>query len=238
MVFIVSGDSMKPAYPAGSCLLVNRLIYKFISPKVGDAIIARDPRDRDRLLLKRVMKKDENGFWLAGDNPSESTDSRIFGSVERDLIVGKVLFRYWGEKRDRLMWTMSIFAFLGLADSTYLTYNHFAHHKLLCSIVPGSCDLVTTSRFATIFGIPTALYGVVFYITAIILVFWYWQSNKFLILQYLSVWTIGGFMVSLFLVYLQVFVIGAYCLFCLISAAASTLLFISALLLIRQRGRI
>ena len=55
----------------------------------------RDPRQPDRLLLKRIEgPAGADGWLVAGDNPQASTDSRAFGPVGRELIVGKVWFRY------------------------------------------------------------------------------------------------------------------------------------------------
>jgi nickel-type superoxide dismutase maturation protease len=91
----VAGDSMLPEYRCGDWVLVLR------TPRVrvGDAVAARDPRQPDRILVKRVQRRDPDGLWLVGDNPSASTDSRTFGAVPHDLVLGRILLRYYPLRR-------------------------------------------------------------------------------------------------------------------------------------------
>ena len=91
-IFRVSGHSMEPLFKAGQTLLVSSLPYFFNEPKVGDVIVIKDPRD-GKALLKRITKKEKNKFFIAGDNPQSSTDSRTFGPITNDLIGGKVLYK-------------------------------------------------------------------------------------------------------------------------------------------------
>lgn len=91
----VEGESMAPAYSPGERVLVNRAAYWFATPRPGDPVVVRDPRKQDRLLLKRIDRPARDGGWLVlGDNSKASTDSRTFGPVDPNLIVGKVFFRY------------------------------------------------------------------------------------------------------------------------------------------------
>lgn len=86
---------MAPALSPGERVLVNKAAYWFSRPRPGDLVIVRDPRQQDRLLLKRVERPVGVDGWLVrGDNPHASTDSREFGPVGRGLIVGKVWLRY------------------------------------------------------------------------------------------------------------------------------------------------
>jgi signal peptidase I len=91
----VEGASMAPDVAPGERVLVNRAAYWFGRPRAGDVVVLRDPRQRDRLLLKRIERADGGGRWFVrGDNASASTDSRTFGPVDRQLLVGKVVLRY------------------------------------------------------------------------------------------------------------------------------------------------
>ncbi len=91
----VEGESMAPTLSPGERVLVNRASYRRSKPRPGDLIVLRDPREPGRLLLKRIDQPTGDGAWLvAGDNELASTDSRQFGPVVEDLIVGKVLLRY------------------------------------------------------------------------------------------------------------------------------------------------
>ncbi|MBI1839119.1 MAG: nickel-type superoxide dismutase maturation protease [Candidatus Colwellbacteria bacterium] len=93
MRFVVSGESMEPAFSHGDKLWVSRLIYKVKKIVVGDAVVMLDPRD-SRLILKRVKSRSREGYFVAGDNEKKSTDSRTFGLVKPERIIGMVIFRY------------------------------------------------------------------------------------------------------------------------------------------------
>lgn len=95
MRFIVSGESMEPTYPAGSRIWVSRLFYKLFPPRAGDSLVVRDPRN-GQLILKRVTYTRENRIFVEGDNWQRSTDSRHFGEINRELVIGKALFKYRG----------------------------------------------------------------------------------------------------------------------------------------------
>jgi nickel-type superoxide dismutase maturation protease len=91
----VEGESMAPSLAPGARVIVNRLAYRLGRPKRGDLVVLRDPRAPERLLLKRIDGARAGGAWpVLGDNAAASTDSRAFGPVGRELIVGKVLFQY------------------------------------------------------------------------------------------------------------------------------------------------
>lgn len=87
----IFGDSMLPTLQAGESIIVNRVSYWFHQPKKGDIIALRDPRD-GKVLIKRITKIDGAGYFVHGDNKTASTDSRVFGMIERSDIIGKVIF--------------------------------------------------------------------------------------------------------------------------------------------------
>jgi len=93
--YVVEGESMLPEVAPAERVLASRLAYWLGRPRPGDLIVLRDPREPQRLLLKRVEKAEGAGSWsVVGDNTDASTDSRTFGPVSKDLILGKVVFRY------------------------------------------------------------------------------------------------------------------------------------------------
>jgi len=95
MRFEVVGDSMYPTYRHGDYLLVRRFAPGEL-PAPGDIVLAADPREPQRILLKRVENVDLHGqVTLLGDNPDASTDSRHFGPVAKEAILGRVAWRYW-----------------------------------------------------------------------------------------------------------------------------------------------
>lgn len=93
--FRVKDRSMEPALREGSSVLVNRWAYLLRGPAVGDLVVAKHPTE-ERFLVKRVAEVEPDGCFLLGDNEEHSVDSREFGRVGNDLIVGKVLFRVGG----------------------------------------------------------------------------------------------------------------------------------------------
>lgn len=53
---------------------------------------------------KRVSKYEfkENYFFMMGDNRHNSMDSRYWGFLPQELIIGKALYLYWGQTSDRI----------------------------------------------------------------------------------------------------------------------------------------
>ena len=58
-----------------------------------------DPRDASRTVVKRVASVSGDGVVVVGDNPSQSTDSRAFGSVPAASVRGRVVYRYHPDHR-------------------------------------------------------------------------------------------------------------------------------------------
>ena len=81
---------MEPALREGDWLLV----LPQRRPRAGDVVLVRDPRERSRLLLKRVTHVAPEGCVVMGDRADHSTDSRIFGAIPFDDVVGRAAFRY------------------------------------------------------------------------------------------------------------------------------------------------
>lgn len=93
-VVAVRGSSMVPTLEPGDLLLVERWTYAQRQPRVGEVVLARDPRDPARELIKRVVAVRDGGVQLRGDH-STSTDSRSFGSLPSTEVEWRVAFRYW-----------------------------------------------------------------------------------------------------------------------------------------------
>ena len=75
-------------------MLYSPRAYRDGLPQVGDVVIAHHPARSDIKIVKRVMNITEDGrLFLVGDNPAETTDSRDFGHVPIDEILGKVTSR-------------------------------------------------------------------------------------------------------------------------------------------------
>lgn len=118
----------------------------------------------------------------------------------------------------------AIVALAGLADAVYLTVHHFTAEPVPCSIIEG-CEAVLTSSYAEIAGVPLAACGAAAYFIAFSLALLASFGNR-------SMWTLFGVQTILmaiftvWLIYLQAIVIGAFCQFCLISAVTTFTLLI------------
>ena len=93
----VQGRSMAPTLLPGEWLLVEGRTYTRRLPGVGEIVLAADPRDPSRELIKRVAAVDpESGTVdLRGDAPEASTDSRTFGAIPVEAVGWRVMARYW-----------------------------------------------------------------------------------------------------------------------------------------------
>jgi nickel-type superoxide dismutase maturation protease len=90
--FRVKDRSMEPEIREGDHVLVNRLSYVLSRPREGDVVVVRHPEE-GRYLVKRIVRVDEEGFFILGDNRDYSVDSRQFGPVPKELIIGRVFLR-------------------------------------------------------------------------------------------------------------------------------------------------
>lgn len=110
-----------------------------------------------------------------------------------------------------------ILALVGLADAVYLTAEHFAGRSLRCTLISG-CDEVLASSYAMLFGaIPLAALGVLAYFAvfslATLAIFGSPRAAR-LLPPLVAVM----FVMTLWLLYVQAFILKTYCQFCLLSA--------------------
>jgi uncharacterized membrane protein len=127
-------------------------------------------------------------------------------------------------------------AILGLLVSIYMTIYKITANDKMC-LGSGDCSVVNASRYASINGIPVALIGVIGY-AAILGIHWlerrnaFFEENGSLILFGIS---LIGFLFTLWLVYVEIALIKAFCPFCITSQITMTLIFIlSVIRVVRQ----
>lgn len=127
-----------------------------------------------------------------------------------------------------------IFSALGIINAGYLAITALSGNVPTCNFIHG-CDLVAKSPHSYFLGIPLSLYGVFFY--SLVGGFSIWGLiNKQVNPRMLIVAVTGvGFLLSLYLLYLQAFVIYAYCEYCLFSLFDATVLFIVSFFLPKER---
>jgi signal peptidase I len=98
---VAEGRSMMPAIKSGTVLLVVRLAYGFrlpgaagyllrwSEPKAGDVVVFLTPAG-DTAVKRCGARSGDDMFFALGDNDRESYDSRFYGPVSMDRIIGKV----------------------------------------------------------------------------------------------------------------------------------------------------
>ncbi len=91
----VAGRSMVPALQPGDWVLARN----GGRARVGDIVVVERPDRPGLLVVKRVARVGAEGYWVLGDFPEHSSDSREFGAVRQ--IRGRVVWRVrpWGRVR-------------------------------------------------------------------------------------------------------------------------------------------
>lgn len=123
-------------------------------------------------------------------------------------------------------WLVPLLALVGLGVASYLAYVEVNQVSAVCGPI-GECNIVQSSSYAKLFGIPIAVLGVLSYVAILLL----WFGQRYLPAR-TSSWcslglvllTIFGTLFSIYLTLLEIFVIEAVCLWCLSSAVLTTLI--------------
>ena len=124
-----------------------------------------------------------------------------------------------GRRKTTLHIVTALVSLLGLADAIYLTVEHITGQSVRCTIAAG-CQEVLTTSYSALFGVPLAAIGAAAYFSvfslAVLAAFGYRVAGQLLI-PLVAVMSVT----SLWLIYLQAFVIRAFCQYCLFSAAVT-----------------
>lgn len=113
---------------------------------------------------------------------------------------------------------------LGFADSLFIFIEKTLGGPIPCFAGTG-CDTVANSPYSKLFGIPLAVYGMAYYLAVGFITLLYLDTKKVLFARLILPITGVGFLMSLYFIYVQKFLIGAFCVYCVISAIISTALF-------------
>jgi uncharacterized membrane protein len=130
----------------------------------------------------------------------------------------------------------ALVALAGLFVAIYLSLYKLGYiGTLACSV--GSCETVQLSKWAALLGVPVAVWGVVFYV-AVLAVALAGLSGGLVDSRRVSLLLVAmtgfGVLFSLWLTWLELFVIHAICTYCVISAILVTILFVISLLDLRE----
>jgi uncharacterized membrane protein len=120
---------------------------------------------------------------------------------------------------------MALLSLPGLAVASYLTYSHYADQPTVCSGI-GNCELVQTSEYSTIVGIPVALMGLLYFLALAAV-----ALARLLRAPLAMEWaapavfslSLGGTAFVTYLTSIELFVLHAICIWC-VSVAVMTVL--------------
>jgi len=82
---------MAPSLREGARVFVTTFGRK----RVGDIIVFPHPRYPGMHTIKRIVSVEENGLIVEGDNLARTTDSRHYGMISKDIVIGKIQFQYY-----------------------------------------------------------------------------------------------------------------------------------------------
>ncbi|MEM7402647.1 MAG: vitamin K epoxide reductase family protein [Myxococcota bacterium] len=192
----------------------------------------------DKLLkqLPDVGGIDEPTVWekVASDPLGNGLSIAILLSMLLSFFyVTSVFCRFWRPLMQQpatvaaiqLRPAVALLSLLGLAVALYLAYVEASHNSVVCGPV-GNCAAVQQSEYAKLLGVPVAYLGVLAYVA----ILWAWICAKVAKQGLLAraanwfVWltSVGGVLFSIYLTFLEPFVIGATCAWCLTSAVVIT----------------
>jgi len=120
-------------------------------------------------------------------------------------------------------WPLVVLSVLGIALASYLSWTEWTGNSVKGCAVGSSCDVVLSSRWAKLFGLPTAFWGLLTYLTLAATAFIKGAHR-----HWVSAWTLAlfGLLYSAYLTTISVTVLGAACPYCLTSLALMTSIFV------------
>jgi signal peptidase I len=81
---------MEPSIWPGQAVLASSIPFLFSKPMVGDIVAFRV---FDKVYIKRIVQEEGDKYIIIGDNKNDSTDSRDLGWIDKDDILGKVIYK-------------------------------------------------------------------------------------------------------------------------------------------------
>jgi uncharacterized membrane protein len=181
--------------------------------------ISWDPVDNEPMSMKQRFLQD-----VVGNSVSVLV---LIGMVAAVVWVMMIVTGAWDVRKSWPIGVTLSLIVIGIAVSSYMSFVEVTHVTAVCGPV-GDCNTVQQSEYAYLFGIiPVGVLGVIGY--SLILVLWIignWGSARLRRTASIALFglTMGGTLFSIYLTYLEPFVIGASCVWCLTSAIVMTLL--------------
>ena len=123
---------------------------------------------------------------------------------------------------------LAVLDLIGFAIASYLSITELGGGLPQCGPLRG-CETVALSPYSRIDGIPVAVFGVVLSLLLLTLALTWWRSNRYgLLLAHYGL-SLAGVLFEAYFLYLQVFVIGAVCVWCTSYGLSLVLRFVVAL---------
>jgi phage repressor protein C with HTH and peptisase S24 domain len=82
---------MEPIFKNGDTILVSGLLYLFKNPKINDIVAFKEKNGK--ILVKRIKEIKDGKFFACGDNKKDSLDSKDFGFISKEFIIGKLIYK-------------------------------------------------------------------------------------------------------------------------------------------------
>ena len=121
----------------------------------------------------------------------------------------------------KLSFMLLALAFVGFIDASYLSAEHYLDRIPPCSIAGSNCTSVLTSPYATVWNVPISMAGAGYYLVLVLLSANFYKTGERRSLMAFVVLSSLGALISIELLYIQLFILHATCLYCLISAVLS-----------------
>jgi uncharacterized membrane protein len=145
----------------------------------------------------------------------------------------------WGWRSFWLPVLVGALSLVGIAVSAYLSYTYWFDKSVVCAGFH-SCQAVAQSKYSHMGGVPVAFFGVLGYAAILaVAAFWLWAGDRFGDWPLLAIWgmAVGGVAYSVYLTYLELFVIDAICIWCATQAVVMLGIFILSTAGVLTMGR-
>jgi len=131
------------------------------------------------------------------------------------------------KKKQVFGFILLILVLAGISDTSYLTYKHYFEPIGVCLTgIFGNCGAVLSSKYSIIFGVPLSILGLVHYLWMGVLLWMSYTLGSNLYKRFAFIQSALGVVISLYLTYLQFFIIKSLCPYCLFSALLSVLIYV------------
>ena len=122
---------------------------------------------------------------------------------------------------------LALLSLTGIGISSYLTYVHWTDQPIACTAL-ADCERVASSEYADMAGVPVAFLGLLVYVGLFgVAAAWLYTNGRGLTWPVMAFWglSLAGVIYSAYLTYVELFVINAICIWCVVSAGVLVALF-------------